>query len=298
MTVFTTIVCLILAAQTPAQTVEPEHQKNEVYQAVRQAGLPAEGTVARLPEPLLNEQMTGEEQHAALRTLLESSDALDDFLAPGFSAPIKTKLHDSSGSSGVLRQFDIFFTVHARLDEIDIDDFEGQARKNRAADAGGMHVEVRALEADELKKLGVVPTGKMDRYARMEGQLLERVELKMTNRSLGTRTDRSLFVATQTVAGPDGSEALRSVWRPMEGRAGKKALDAWQPYSGAIGYTKVSRLEFRPEALLVEIHGAFAEPKRWFNGKPILKSKITLAAQDKIRELRRDIAKRREKPGS
>jgi hypothetical protein len=62
-----------------------------------------------------------------------------------------------------------------------------------------------------------------------------------------------------------------------------------------VGYAKVSRLAFQPETLFVEIHGAFAEPKRWFNGHGILKSKITVVASDKIRELRREIAKKQKK---
>ena len=45
----------------------------------------------------------------------------------------------------------------------------------------------------------------------------------------------------------------------------------------------------------MEIHGAFAEPNGWFNGRAILKSKIALVVNDKIRELRREIAKKREK---
>jgi len=59
---------------------------------------------------------------------------------------------------------------------------------------------------------------------------------------------------------------------------------------------QVSRLDFRPEApLFVEIHGAFAEPKGLVGGRPILKSKINLVANDMIRETRRELAKKREK---
>jgi hypothetical protein len=50
--------------------------------------------------------------------------------------------------------------------------------------------------------------------------------------------------------------------------------------------------------LLVEAHFAFAEPRAWFDGAPILRSKLSLIAQDQIRRLRRELAeKRKEETG-
>ena len=45
------------------------------------------------------------------------------------------------------------------------------------------------------------------------------------------------------------------------------------------------------EGLLVEVHFIYAEPKTWFNGGPILKSKFGAVAQDRIRALRRELAR-------
>ncbi len=286
--------CQALLAQNHAGGVESEHAQNAIYQAVRTVGLKAEGAVAQLGPPLLLDGMSGAEQRSILLTLLGSTKALDDFLAPGVSAPIKIKLHDWPGSTGTIRGFDIWFVVQAKLDEIDSEDLSGPAKKGGNADAGGMHFEGNLLEEDELKKLGLTPSGKMDRFDQIECALLEKVEAKMLNRSLGTRSDRSLVVATKTVVTLPAGEAKRNAWRAVDRRAGKVSHGPWQPYSGVIAYTKARRLDFRPGALLVEIHGAFTEPKGWFNGRAILKSKITLVANDKIRDLRREIAKKRE----
>jgi hypothetical protein len=287
--------CQTLFAQGHAEGIEPEHARNAIYQAVRTVGLKAEGTVAQLSGPLLRDGMSSEDQRALLLKLLDSTKALEDFLAPGVSAPIKIKLHDWPGTIGTIRGFDIWFVVQAKLDEIKSEDISGPAKKGGNADAGGMHFEGNLLEAEELKKLGLTPSGKMDRYDQIECALLDKVEAKLINRSLGTRSDGSLVVATQTVLTLPANEASRNAWRAVDRRAAQTSFGPWQPYAGVIAYTKTSRLNFHPGALLVEIHGAFSEPRGWFNGRGILKSKITLVANDKIRDLRREIAKRREK---
>ncbi len=296
MSLIAVLICQSLFAQAHAGTTEPEHAKNAIYEAVRTGGLKAEGAVAQLAEPLLHDGMASEQQREILLKLVESTKALDDFLAPSVTAPPKPKLHDWPGTSGTIRGFDIYFAIHAKLDEINPEDIDGQAKKGGNADAGGMHFEGHTLEDDELKKLGLTPSGKMDRYSQIESTLLDKVEAKMTNRSLGTRSIGSLVVATQTLIDLSTNDGPRNVLaHRIHRRAGKLSYGAWQPYAGLIAYTKISRFEFRPETLFVEIHGAFTEPKGWFSGRGILKSKISIVANDKIRELRREIAKRREK---
>src|SRR5262249_55255736 len=123
-----------------------------------------------------------------------------------------------------------------------------------------------------------------------------KVEAKMTNRSLGTRSDASLVVATHSLLNLPGDQTSRNAWRSVDSRAVKTTFGPWHPYNGVIAYVKATRLvDSQPEALFVEIHGAFSEPNGWFNGRGILKSKISIVANDKIRELRREIAKKKEK---
>ena len=56
---------------------------------------------------------------------------------------------------------------------------------------------------------------------------------------------------------------------------------------------KITRLAAEPNALLVEAHFVYVEPLEWFQGNPILRSKFGVIAQDQIRRLRREIAKKR-----
>jgi hypothetical protein len=289
------LLCHTLCGQNPAGAKQAEHPNNAIYQAVRTVGLEAEGCVAKLSGPLLRDGMRGEEQRTVLLELLQSTRALEDFLRPGVSAPIKFKLHDWPGTTGTIRGFDFWFVVHASLDEIDAGDFGGPNSKGGNADAAAMHFEGHLLEVDELKQLGITPSGKMDRFDQIECSLLDKVNARLTNRSLATRSDSSLVVATQTVLTIPAGEPPRNAWRAVDRRAGKISLGPWRPYAGVIAYTKASRLDFQPGALLVEIHGGFTEPKGWFNGIKLLKSKIPVVGQDKIRDLRRHTAKRRDK---
>jgi hypothetical protein len=68
-----------------------------------------------------------------------------------------------------------------------------------------------------------------------------------------------------------------------------KAVGKPHRYDGSASTTKISRLASVPGALLIESHFAFVEPMEWFDGTPVLRSKITMVAQDQIRRLRREL---------
>jgi len=295
MSLIALLLCHTFLTGAGAAGTEPEDGKNAIYEAVRTTGLEADGTTVRLAEPLLRDGMSREEQRATLLKLAESTKNLEDLLEPSITAPFKTKLHDWQGTNGTIRGYDIYFVVHAKLDEINLDDIDSQSKKGANGDIGNMHFEGRLLDDDELKTLGLARAGNLDQFNQIECTLLDKVEAKTTNRSLISRSEKSLVVATQPVRKLPGDGTSRNVWRAVERRAGKLSYGPWQPFAGAIVYTKITQLDFCRGALFVEIHGASSEPKGWFNGRGILKSKISLVANEKIRDLRRQIAKQHEK---
>ena len=61
------------------------------------------------------------------------------------------------------------------------------------------------------------------------------------------------------------------------------------PYSGGAGVLTARTLTSVPGALLVEARFAFHEPMSWFDGAPILRSKIGVVAQDRVRRLRKEL---------
>ncbi len=76
---------------------------------------------------------------------------------------------------------------------------------------------------------------------------------------------------------------------------GKPQVGQPQPYSGAGFYAKVTRLKEPEGALFVEYHQVFQEPKAWFGGANLLRSKLPLLAQDSVRDFRRKVMTKSDK---
>ncbi len=128
----------------------------------------------------------------------------------------------------------------------------------------------------------------------MTGDLLDRIHVEATDHArgsterglLGVRlADRSAVRRRQGVPEPLAAD------RPRSGQA-KESCRRRSRSTGGASITRISRLASMPGALLVEGHFAFAEPHAWFDGAPILRSKISLVAQDQIRRLRRELAQK------
>jgi hypothetical protein len=96
---------------------------------------------------------------------------------------------------------------------------------------------------------------------------------------------------TETAFGGDG--AFPNRWFPIKREGGRETPGKAESYAGGACYVKITRLGSIPGALLAEAHFAFAEPHAWFESAPILKSKIGVVAQDRVRSLRRDLAGRK-----
>src|SRR5262249_54475127 len=123
-------------------------------------------------------------------------------------------------------------------------------------------------------------------------KLLDRIDFEVTNQVMASQSPDSVVVASRTdpafaKAGPNANG-----WRPLVTAGDEKSDAAAQPYAGGISYAKISRTALKPGALLVEMHMAFVEPEGWFQGAPILRSKFSLVAQDQIRSLRRELARK------
>jgi hypothetical protein len=110
---------------------------------------------------------------------------------------------------------------------------------------------------------------------------------------MASQSSESVVIAARTDPAFDKPGPNGNGWRSIGTAAGGQTPGALQPYAGGISYTKISRLAFQPGALLVEMHGAFVEPRDWFQGAPILRSKFSVVAQDQIRRLRRELARNR-----
>jgi hypothetical protein len=158
-----------------------------------------------------------------------------------------------------------------------------------------MRFETHLLSAEDLKARSLGETDSSDAraewYTHLTGLLLDKIHVEATTRVFATRSAESVVVASSTARAFDSDEKFPNRWWPIVRKGGRDEAGPAKTYAGGISYVKISRLAWKPEALLVEAHFAFAEPKAWFDGAPILRSKLTLIAQDQIRRLRRELAK-------
>ncbi|MEM9365596.1 MAG: hypothetical protein AAGD07_06330 [Planctomycetota bacterium] len=87
---------------------------------------------------------------------------------------------------------------------------------------------------------------------------------------------------------------LVNAWAKIErDDRGAKTLGAWQSYEGLGGYLTVVSVPGKENASLIHLVLAIHEPKKWFNGAPLLRSKLPLVIQDRVRGFRREIAARK-----
>jgi hypothetical protein len=89
-----------------------------------------------------------------------------------------------------------------------------------------------------------------------------------------------------------GDPEFPNQWRPVTREGGTTGLGPATPWGGAGFYLKVTRLAEPAGALFVEQHVVFAEPAGWFGGANLLRPKLPLAVQDRVRAMRAEWAKK------
>lgn len=283
------ILLLAVLAQTPADP--PAHDSNLILKAAIDRGLEVGDVAVKLPEPTFRDGMSAEEQKTALAAVAGSSRGADEMLQPSLSAPHKLRLQDQKTARAVVRSGDLVFTLRGvDLDSIRPAEAIRQFR-SEPVDAGNMRFQLHILTTDEAGKTSAPPASDYEWLSHAVGRLLDRIAVESTDRISVSRSDDSLILASRTdpTFGPDGVHPNR--WSTVTMKAGGDVVGPPQPYAGGVGYMKLTRLRGQDKALLVEAHFAFAEPTAWFDGAPILRSKLGLIAQDQVRRLRRELSK-------
>jgi hypothetical protein len=291
---------IFLAACFAGQAkIEPPHDQNPVFTKVVNAGLEAGGQTVRLAVPRLVDGKTADDQRAALKELAGSDRALDELLRDSVTAPFIIKVRDVKTTDATVRQADIWFAVHGDLKKVD-PAREAARTDQKAVEVANMWFQTRLLKADELRAGGIklADTGSDGKswYAHIHAKLLDRIDFEVTNHVVASESSESVVIASATDPSFDNAGSLSNGWKSLVPPGSSQAdASTRHSYSGGISYAKISRIAFQPGALFVEMHVAFVEPDGWFQGAPILRSKFSVAAQDQIRSLRRELAKRRSK---
>jgi hypothetical protein len=286
-----TAVCLVHQSK-----IEPVHVQNTVYRQVLGEGLDAGASKIRLPEPKLADGQDANAQRAALREVAGSDRDVDDMLRNSVTAPYKIRVHDKKVAGAVVRAADLWFVVHGDLKQIDPAQ-EAARTDQKEVEVANMWFQTRLLKAADLSAAGHEAAGREASqntwYSHVHARLLDRIDFAVTNQVMATQSAESAVIASRTDPSFAKAGPLANGWKPLAPAEGSKAEGPSQPYAGGISYAKISRLTVAPGALLVELHVAFLEPEGWFQGAPILRSKFGVVAQDQIRTLRRELARKK-----
>jgi hypothetical protein len=279
---------LLLSLKAVGGPEVPDHQDNALYTSVRANGLSIPGATDRLPDPTFADGQSADEQRAALLALTGSERSLEAFLRNSVTAPFALKVRDVDGTDATIRAGDLYFVLHVALEDLETDDLN-RSGSSGPVEAGNMRFEARLLDSADLPEALAADLAPGARVVRAVGRLLDRVALETTTVLVGSRSDESLVVASGTDPRFDRYPELANRWHTIERQGARESAGPSQPYAGGINYTKVTRLAGVPGAVIVESHFAFVEPRAWFNGAPILRSKFSLVAQDQVRRLRREL---------
>jgi hypothetical protein len=284
--------CLIALAALAAPG-DAHEQANPLYRELRQTGV-AVGPSARvkLPAPALADDLDGDAQEALLKRLVGEDYPLDEFVRASVVAPHLLRLGDASPSvpEAPSRSLDVFFVAFGNRKTATSREFLDRALQFNRKEGSS-----REIGADDLarRKMSLKPeAARNEGFAYTVFTLLDRVEIRATGHSHWSQTADSVLAAGQLDTRFREDAEFPNQWRPLlTDPDGVKKLGEPMPYDGAGYYVKVTRLA-RPEgALFVEGHLVFTEPKKWFDGANLLRSKLPPVVQDRVRAFRRELQK-------
>jgi hypothetical protein len=276
----------------------PCRADNPVFDSLMSRGVPVGGKeVVRLPSPTLADGLNAAEQRRAVERIAGEHHTWEDLTRKSVVAPFVLRISkDENEPEQRGRRLDVWFVAYGSLRTLDNKDFlQRQFRSVTSETDPENGSSTKVLTIADLKRRGLKPAGALGdtEYVAVEFTLLDRVRLGVTTESTRSRTGESTLAASILDRRFLNDAEFPNQWRPVtRDDAGKRHLEAHQPYFGFGGYAKATRLVDPPGAIFVEYHAAFAEPQDWFGGTNLLRSKLPILAQMIVRQLRRGLETR------
>lgn len=283
------MVFVTLAAVAAEPEGAPQHP-NAVFAALVEEGIaivPDGGKKVALPRPSMPEGASLAEQRKIIAEL-PGNRPYDDMVRNAIVAPFAMRIEDVENPAGdPLRRVDVWFVAYGRLQQF-FDERQATSLVQWAT-TDKKPSSVTLLSADDLRRHSIVPTADnhvREQFLFRQGVLLDRVRVGATYRVMTTLEPNAVVIAAVIDPRFNEDEKYPNYWQSIaeSGEPGPR-----QRYVTAGAYCKVSPLVEPNGAIFVEQHFLFAEPHGWFRGAPLLRSKLPLAIQDSVRQLRRQL---------
>ena len=230
------------------------------------------GHVERLPAPMMAEGLDAEQQAAVLaKAAVLGKTTVEKFLGKLSSAPVALKVGRNDSKDGYIRSVNLCFVVYGDWNVLTSDQFskgilkEGKSKNGKVE---GMVSKAGYLKTTELAVRGFATRSTKDLkeyFLYTTFNLFDRVELSSTRFGVATTTPTGVIVAAKVDPRFAKDKQYPNQWREItKDPLGAPVLGPPRPYSGAAFYAKVTRLTKPANAIFVEFHHVFHEPRAWF----------------------------------
>jgi len=254
------------------------------------------GATIKLPAPWMADGLDAAAQQAVIRKVA-ARYPFDLFIRKSVVSPFvlnMESINDAKGSRTGQR-VDVAFVAHGTLKAIREKDLLGQLLSMSKGKSRGLETITRALDEKELAERGLSVKSSPEleeSFVRFSIPIIEKVQLSGINREMTVYEDSSIVAAQIMDERFAKDPKYPNQWQPIvRNPGGQYVLGEAQPYSGNGQYVKVTQLvdaAGKPTgALFIEAHMVFDEPRGWFGGANLLRSKLPMAVQDNVRDFRR-----------
>ena len=295
------ILTVLVAAGGPTA---PENTLMKVL--IEKGVMMPDGQVVPLPAPTMAEGLDADQQAAVLTKVATlGKKTLEQFLDEHSNAPVTLKLGKIPSKIGddVIRTVNASFVVYGDWNVLTSDSFsktilkEGKAKNQKTA---GMVSHAVFLKPAELAVRGIAThsTADVKEYVLFTTlKLFDRVEVSSTRFGVATKTPTGVIVAAKVDRRFAKDKEYPNQWREIAKDAlGNPVLGPLQPYSGGGFYAKVTRLIKPANAIFVEFHHVFYEPRGWFGEDDnLMRSKLGNIIPFMVKDFRGKLALATEK---
>jgi len=292
---FTLLIGTLVLAPTQPPAAPPSHEAlNPLYKGLLDPGLlVGPDTRAKFPVPSIPDGLDAAKQKTVIAGLIGTDYSYQEFTRKSNVAPQLLKLRDVTPSDpkAPARGVDVWYVAYGDLKAVESDKFI-----DRLVSAGKGEGKGTGLTKEDLAKRKIVLVDeKHEGYGSFEFDFLEKVRLKATGRAFWSLTNESAVIAAEIDPRFRDDAQLPNQWQSLSKQGGTQKAGPTNPWSGAGFYLKITKLSEPAGALFIEQHFIFAEPTGWFDGANLLRSKLPIAVQNNVRNIRREWSKTAEK---
>jgi hypothetical protein len=288
-TVFGGTAVLVAASLAAGGGTEPG---NEIFQQLTREGVAVgAGRRSKLPAPSMADGLDARAQRAVLESVAGSDYTVDELVRDSVVAPFVLKFRDAGAADPEAPAYgiDLWFVAHGDFKALT--DCSGLALR----DGGRKQARAHVLTEQELTRRKLQERcgpGRHERYGHAVLNVFDRLQLNLTLHALTTRHPECLLSAARVDSRFNEDADFPNQWRRLEcDDDGRPVPGPAHPYNDGGAFLKVTKLLEPAGGNFVEVHAVLMEPKGWFGGANLLRSKVPLVARSEIRNFRRELAK-------